>query len=117
VLGPTPSARSTVPNRLPGRPHDLSCNGGVTATSGSESIFERSVLEDYSKLSSHLSGVAVNLTDDVPFDFDVIAGTIQRYAHAATGLGRSDNPRVSDFPGVTRGHDLSGTALANAPTR
>jgi hypothetical protein len=24
---------------------------------------------------------------------------------------------VSDFPGVTRGHDLSGTALANAPTR
>ncbi len=41
--------------------------------------------EDCSELTTHVTRIAGNLSDDVAFEFDVIAWLVERDAHAATG--------------------------------
>jgi hypothetical protein len=71
--------------------------------------------EDGSELTTHIAGIAGNLADDIAFEFNVVAGLIQRHSHSAPGPLRRNHQWQTDVAGVLSGHDFSTATLADAP--
>jgi len=73
------------------------------------------IFENRSELATHLSRITRDLADHVALEFDVITGTVNRHAHAATRALRRDDPRQAHVAGVTCRHYLTGSSLTDAP--
>jgi hypothetical protein len=73
------------------------------------------ILQECSKLATHLSRVSRDLANDVALDSNVVARAIERHTHALPDSIGGDDPGKADLTRVARGHDLTGAALADAP--
>jgi hypothetical protein len=71
--------------------------------------------QDRSKLTSHLTRIAGDLTNDVAFEVNVVARSIERHAHSPTCSLRSYNPGKTYVARVLCGHDLTISPLSDTP--
>jgi len=73
------------------------------------------LFQNRSELTSHLSRIARDLTDDIALKFNVISRAIQRDAHGSTYALGSDDPWHSNVASVASCHDLPAAPLSDAP--